>query len=62
MYVIVTPMTLSNLSRNPPCPGNKLLAFFISKFLLISEANKSPKIAPIDSNRRKIISVILSIW
>jgi len=60
--MIVTPITLSNLSRNPPCPGNKLLAFLMWKFLLISEANKSPKIAPNDNNTRVNMSNDLSTW
>ena len=32
----------SNLSKNPPCPGKKLLVFFTFAVLFKKEKNKSP--------------------
>ena len=49
-------ITLSILSIIPPCPGNKLLKSFTSKYLFITDAEKSP-IWPIMLNIKEIIPI-----
>ena len=45
LTVINTNKKLSNLSKNPPCPGKKLLISLICNFLLIKDSIISPIIA-----------------
>ena len=61
--VIIHIEKLSNLSKNPPWPGSKLLEFFNKDFLLKYDSKISPKkddkiirnINIIDSNKPKIL-------
>ena len=51
-------ITLSILSIIPPCPGNNSLKSFTSKYLFITDAEKSP-ICPITLNIQTIIPIAI---